>query len=82
MVFAPSHPRAHVGKDRRGYVLEHILIAEQKIGRSLAKGEVVHHINGNKKDNSPENLEVMDSFEHRLLHARRGSAPCRFCGKI
>ncbi|MBP5168522.1 MAG: HNH endonuclease, partial [Oscillospiraceae bacterium] len=31
----------------------------------------VHHINGDKKDNRPENLEVMDWREHSRMHASR-----------
>jgi len=48
----------------------HRVIAEQKLGRELLKGEVVHHIDGNKHNNHPENLEVMSSqSEHCRKHA-------------
>jgi hypothetical protein len=39
-------------------VREHIVVMEQKIGRALVKGEEVHHLNGVKDDNRPENLEL------------------------
>lgn len=60
----PDHPRA----DHRGMVLEHIVVAEQTIGRPLYKNEQVHHINGIRTDNRPENLEVMDGIEHNRMH--------------
>lgn len=59
-VKAPEH---HLAMSN-GYVPEHRLIAEAKIGRSLLPGEVVHHVNGVKDDNRPENLEVMPTRKH------------------
>jgi len=48
---------------------EHIAVGEYKIGRRLAKGEVVHHLNGNKLDNSLSNLVVMPKDQHAILHS-------------
>lgn len=57
LVYDGEHPRA--GKS--GYVLEHIIVAEKKIGRPLKDSETVHHKNGIRHDNSPGNLEVWAS---------------------
>lgn len=54
---------------KRGGRHEHRIIAEEKIGRPLRLGEVVHHIDGNKKNNSPDNILVLSSqAEHVRLH--------------
>jgi len=63
LVHAPFHHRAM----KTGYVFEHILIAEQKYGRPLEKMEIVHHLNGIKDDNRPENLVVLNKSDHHAL---------------
>lgn len=47
---------------------EHRTVAEQKIGRPLLPGEVVHHIDGNHRNNAPENLQVMSAADHLREH--------------
>lgn len=65
---SPDHHLA----DIRGYAYEHRLVAEQKVGRMLKPGEQIHHINGIKTDNRPENITVAaNQAEHRSLHRKR-----------
>ena len=65
-----GHPRAN----SCGYVYEHLLVAEQKIGRPLVGGDCVHHLNGDKGDNNPENVIVCaSSVEHLRYHQARWS---------
>lgn len=64
MIMAKSHPFA----DSKGYVREHRLVMEKKIGRYLTSGEIVHHKDENKLNNNPDNLEVMSKAEHCKHH--------------
>lgn len=48
----------------------HRVVAEQKLGRSLLKGEIVHHIDEDKRNNDPSNLMIFSSqAEHARWHA-------------
>lgn len=53
-LFVPNHPNAH--KD--GYVAEHTKVMAERLGRPLKPFEEVHHKNGIRTDNRPENLEL------------------------
>ena len=65
-IYKPDHPRTRGGK----YVFEHIVVAEEKIGRSLYPNECVHHRDEIKTNNDPDNLQVLTKGEHQKLHAQ------------
>lgn len=50
--------------------LQHRYVLEQKLGRELKVNEHVHHIDGNRKNNNPDNLEIMNAFVHKSMHSK------------
>ena len=56
---ASWHPNAN----SNGYVYEHIYIMSEMLGRPLLPNERVHHKNGVRSDNRPENLELWALFD-------------------
>lgn len=73
LIWKPGHPFS----TKKGYVLEHRLVAEKELGRYLKPTEEAHHRNGKRADNRWENLFVFESKpEHqkyeRFLRPRAG----------
>lgn len=87
-IYQPQHPRA----GKYGYVLEHLLVAEEALKKPLPEQAVIHHVNENRRDNRPCNLVIcQDQAYHVLLHARLRALKacgnpnwrkCRYCWKF
>lgn len=66
------------GGRHNGYAALHRMRMQDKLGRQLLPGEVVHHIDGDIYNNSPANLTVFSSeAEHLALHRETGLQRCK-----
>lgn len=68
LVYRPDHPAAMTSDNWEGYVYEHIVVIEKKIGRRLRDDEEVHHLDLDRSNNDPTNLIVLEKSQHRTLH--------------
>lgn len=90
-IYNPSHHFAF----SNGCVYEHIIKAEEKLGRELKEGEVVHHIDHNRSNNNLNNLMIFDSISSHtayhmgceayligdVWHCDKMKSYCPLCGK-
>ena len=72
-VWIPRDDPLAVMAQNNGYVLEHRLVMARSLGRPLLPHETVHHIDGDRKNNKPSNLQ--------LRFGKHGSGVAMVCAK-
>ena len=89
-VLRPEHPNS-LAKGYVGYVAEHRLVMSEHLGRPIAAGEVVHHVDGVRSNNALANLVLISRCDHTSSHSigshngnwrgGRVSKACPTCGE-
>lgn len=84
LVVAPDWYRGK--RYRQRYCYEHHLVWEKVNGRPVPDGMVIHHKDGNKHNNMPDNLELTTPNEHTRGHSlKQGKSMalliCPYCKK-
>jgi len=81
MIKLPNHPRAY----KSGWMLRAIAAYELYHNVSVKKTDRIHHINGDKLDDSKENLQHLTHGQHQKTHFRQHGTyikcTCEHCGK-
>lgn len=71
---------------RNKYCSEHVFVYWKTYGIIPKEDEIIHHKDGNKQNNNPDNLELMKNKDHINLHHKIGrqlvELQCPMCGKI
>lgn len=77
-IYSPDHPFA---SKRHKIIAQHRLVMEKYIGRYLNPGEVIHHIDGNRSNNSIDNLMLFpnQSSHINFRHLNDAGFVCKFC---
>ena len=69
----PPHPSGEQRKDRKKkYIYLHRAVMEQKLGRYLEPHEQVDHMDKDRTNNDPSNLQLVNFKEHQRAHATDG----------
>lgn len=76
-IYSPDHPN----RTKSGYVAEHRLVLETKLGRLLETCEAVHHVDEDTLNNHPENLVLCASngqhtMEYHAVRNEKGRFAC------
>lgn len=81
LLYRPDWPTSMTSNNWKGWIYEHRLVAESRLGRSLLANEIVHHIDENRANNDPSNLEVLTRKQHIQHHTGiKASICCANCG--